>query len=82
MLRGGAMAGKGNDNENENDNENSPSTSAGSAPVQSRTRRESPAENIGSYFASPGGVVTKKAPKLKSPLVNITLDGMDVGNDQ
>ena len=78
------MAGNGDANENDNDtdNDNAPSTSAGSAPVRRRTRRKPPAEKIGGAFASPCGVVKKKAPKSKSPLVDLTLDGIDVGNDQ
>ena len=78
--RGGTMAGNGKDNDNGNDN--APSTPSGSAPVQRRTTRKPPAERIGGDFASPGRVAKKKAPKSKSPLVDITLDCMDVGDDQ
>ena len=78
VVEGGGGAGNGNDNKNDN----SPSTPAGSAPVWRRTRRKPPAEKIGGDFSSPGGVVKKRAPKLKSLLVDLTLDGMDVGNNQ
>ena len=36
---------------------------------------------MGDFF-SPGVVVKKKTPKLKAPLVDLTLDVMDVGNYQ
>ena len=76
------MASNGKDNDNNSNKNNSPSTSAGSALLRRRTRRKPPAEKIGGAFASPCGMVKKKAPKSKSPLVDLTLDGIDVGNDQ
>ena len=78
------MAGnvKGDKNYNDYNSDNAPPTSSGSALVRKRTRSKPTAENIWGYFASPGGVVKKKAPKSKSPLVDLTLDIMDMGNYQ
>ena len=82
LSRGRAMAGNGDNNDNYNNNNRTLYTSACSAPVQSRTRRKPPAKKIGGGFASPVRMVKKKTPKSKSPLVDLTLDVMYVGNDQ